>query len=561
MKLNHRLSTRLILSIFLLLVVTLVSIAVPSYFAIVNESDKVLTTQMSERVMCAWDVASGLDSTSKTQDEAKRAFEQYVLSRKVGEKGYGYAVSSKGIGIYHPDKAQVGASLLEQSQIKEMVANISKFDMQKYGMAQVLRVNYVIGGERKFAYYTYYKPWDMIIVLSGYPAEFQGAKNIALQITVFVGAIILLIASALTFLLAKSITKPITELSEAIAEVKGGNLKIEKLKVMGKDEVATLRQSFNDMVFNMSGVIRGIQASTAQLSGQSDTLFQISKELSNTSDEVSGAIDQVASGATDQAADLVDISGIIQAFGRELDKISELINNVYDNSKVINGKANESNTQLQALVNSISNIRKSFGEVSDRISTLGASINQIGEITSAINSIADQTNLLALNAAIEAARAGEAGRGFSVVADEIRKLAEQSKLSSESINRIIGEVTAEAGEVIQTTNSVNLELKEQTTIIEGSINSFKDIVSSIEEIIPQIEQINDSTKEIDKKKTEIIDRVETASSVAEETSATSEEISASAQELNASAEEVSNSANRSSEIARKISHQLNRFKA
>lgn len=560
MKLRHRLSTRLIVSIFLLIVTTLASIAVPSYFAIVNESDKVLTTQMSERVMCAWDVAAGLSSTSKTQEEAKKAFEQYILSRHVGEKGYGYAVTSNGIGLYHPDKNQVGINLLDQSQIKEMTANISKFEKQEYGMAQVLKINYVHNGDKQFAYYTYYRPWDMIIILSGYTNEFQEAKNVALRITVLVGIVVLIAASILVFLLANKLTKPITEISRSMEEVKKGNLNIEKLKVNGQDEVSMLKQSFNEMLFNVSGMIKGIQANTTQLNIQSDTLSDVSRELTTAADEVSGAIEQVSNGATAQAADLVDISGIIQDFGNELDKISLLINNVYDSSTVINGKAQESNTQLQALINSIKHIREAFREVSDRIGTLGASINTIGEITSAINSIADQTNLLALNAAIEAARAGEAGRGFSVVADEIRKLAEQSKISSESINKIVGEVTSEATEVITTTNDVNTELKNQTSIIESSIGSFKDIVSSIEEILPQIEQINDATKLIGEKKVEIVTRVETASSVAEETSATSEEISASAQEMNSSAEEVSNSANLLTGVAQKISSQLNRFK-
>jgi methyl-accepting chemotaxis protein len=432
--------------------------------------------------------------------------------------------------------------------------------MQEYGMAKVLKVNYVNNGADKFAYYTYYEPWDMIIALSGFTSEFQEAKDIALQVTVFVGIVILLIASVITYFLSKSITKPIVAISESMTQVKNGNLRIDAVKIKGRDEVSVLGESFNAMLLNVSNMIKGIQANTTKLEEQSSTLSTVSTELNKTSDEVSGAIGQVANGATEQASDLVDISGIIQDFGSDLDKISMLIDKVYGNSRVISGKANESNSELQALVDSIKSIRESFKEVSNKISRLGANINQIEEITGAINSIADQTNLLALNAAIEAARAGEAGRGFSVVADEIRKLAEQSKLSSESINRIIGEVTSEATDVIITTNDMNEGLKEQTSIIEGSITSFKDIVNSMEEILPQIEQINDATKQIDKKKGDIINRVEAASSVAEETSATSEEISASAEEMNSSAEEVSKSASSLSEASQKISAQLNRFK-
>ncbi|MBL4934161.1 hypothetical protein JK636_00150 [Clostridium sp. YIM B02515] len=314
------------------------------------------------------------------------------------------------------------------------------------------------------------------------------------------------------------------------------------------------------MLLKVSGMIKGIQANTTQLEEQSGTLSKVSLELSKTSYEVSGAIGEVANGATEQAADLVNISGIIQDFGNDLDKISKLVVNVYGNSKLISSKAANSNSELKALVDSIKNIEQSFEGVSAKIGKLGSNINQIQQITSAIKSIADQTNLLALNAAIEAARAGEAGRGFSVVADEIRKLAEQSKVSSENINRIISEITSEANDVITTTDAVTTELKDQSSIIEGSITSFRDIVSSMEEIIPQIEQINGATKQIDEKKEDIIKRVEAASAVAEETSASSEEISASAEEMNSSAEEVSNSSKLLNDVSQKISAQLNRFK-
>lgn len=560
MKLRNKLSTKLILSIYVLLIITLVSIAVPSYFAIVNESDKVLTTQMEERVMCAWDVANGLDTTSISQETAKKAFEQYIVSRKVGDNGYGYAVTSAGVGLYHTDKSQVGVSLVNQEQIKVMLSNISKFDMQQYGMAQVLKVNYVHNDENKFAYYTYYKPWDTIIALSGYTSEFQGAKDKALQITVFVGIFILIIASLIAYLLSKSITKPIVKISEAMTEVKNGNLRINNIKIEGKDEVSALGNNFNAMVLNVSSMIEGIQANADRLKIQSSTLSNVSIELSKSSEEVSSAINQVANGATEQASNLVDISGIFEDFGTELDKILVLIDNVHGNSKIINGKASGSNSQLQKLVDSIEKIRQSFLGVSNKINELGGNINQIQEITTAINNIADQTNLLALNAAIEAARAGEAGRGFSVVADEIRKLAEQSKHSSKSISKIIGQVTSGAGDVINTTNDVSLELKAQTSTIEASINSFRDIITSIEQILPKVEEINNATQQIDRRKSEIINRIESASLVAEETSSTSEEISSSAEEMNSSASEVSNSASSLSEASQKISDQLNKFK-
>ncbi|OAV41022.1 methyl-accepting chemotaxis protein [Clostridium saccharobutylicum] len=215
---------------------------------------------------------------------------------------------------------------------------------------------------------------------------------------------------------------------------------------------------------------------------------------------------------------------------------------VDSNSREIGSMASDSSNEMNELNISVTNIGKSFKEFYNKIITLGKDINEINEITNLINSISEQTNLLALNAAIEAARAGESGKGFSVVAEEIRNLAEQSKDSSESISKLISEISGNADEIVQESVMMDDEMRNQAKIIENSILSFKKIIGAVDEVIPKIETVKTSAENIENHKNTILNRIDGLSSVSAEVSASSEEISASSEEVNASTEEVASSA-------------------
>jgi methyl-accepting chemotaxis protein len=222
--------------------------------------------------------------------------------------------------------------------------------------------------------------------------------------------------------------------------------------------------------------------------------------------------------------------------------------------------AQSSNAQLSALIETINIISNSFDNVSGKIQGLGIKISEINKITDVINSIAAQTNLLSLNASIEAARAGDAGRGFAIVAEEIRKLAEQSKSSSNDINRLIQDISKETSIVVSTTNGVNDDLKQQTNVIEVSVDNFKKIIEAINAILPQIEEINSTVEEINNEKDQIVKTIHSTASISEENSASSEEIAASTQEVTVSAENLANTAQLLADNYNNLIKQVNNFK-
>ncbi|WP_257675823.1 methyl-accepting chemotaxis protein [Clostridium felsineum] len=393
------------------------------------------------------------------------------------------------------------------------------------------------------------------LLLSQSNKDFKDASIMLFIITI----ILVLFGSVLSFIILVLIKSFIKDFTVAINEVADGNFSIE-INKDGNNEFSTLSKLLDRTIDSMSMLMNEISNKSKEINDQVVSLSAVSEEMSATSQEVSNAIMEVSNGSVKQADELVDMSNSFNNFGKEIDNIKKIVNDVNITAKEVTSKANVSNDQLKNLVSSVQRMNGSFEVVIEKINKLVLSVDQINTITSLINSIADQTNLLALNAAIEASRAGEAGKGFAVVADEIRKLAEQSKNSSTKISILADDIKDETKGVLSTTQEVSGTLNSQVTVIDNSIVSFKDIMDAIEKIIPQINKVNGAMDNVIRQKGSIIERIEDASAVAEENSASSEEINASTEQMTSSSIEVANSAERLSENANMMVEAIKQFK-
>ncbi|MBU3209487.1 methyl-accepting chemotaxis protein [Clostridium algidicarnis] len=367
------------------------------------------------------------------------------------------------------------------------------------------------------------------------------------------------IAIIIMFQISRSIIKPLSNLVLASKDISNGNLN-SKIDIHSNDEIGILANSFNHMGESLKIAITSIKENTSTVNDMASNLKSISEQTSLATGEVTMAVQEVANGTSQQTNDLLDISTSMYSLAEELEVIEKKVTEVKDSSILTEEKAVVSKDQINLLLESINNVNTSFKTMVNKINNLNISVSQIGNITDVINGISDQTNLLALNAAIEAARAGEAGKGFSVVAEEVRNLAEQSKDSTEKIQTLIKSISSETTDVITTSDEVIITVKNQNQIVNDTLSAFNDILSSIHNISPLVDNTNTALKSTLKSKDIILEKIDTITAVAEETSASSEEISASSEEILASSETVSKFASDLNIVSEKLSIETDRFK-
>ena len=396
---------------------------------------------------------------------------------------------------------------------------------------------------------------------------FLGVEKSVINSEVFnlmsqIGLIILcviIVAIIISIIFANSITKNVGKIVTSLNKISKGDL-TEVCEVRTRDETGFIAESLNNMSKNVATLVNEIKQNYFNLQENAENLSSVSEVMSLSSEQVSSSIQDVAGGASNQAKDLIEITSIVSDFSQGLEKIIMSIRDTEANSKSIEGMASKSNKEMNYVIDSLNNTSNSFKDFMGKISKLGEGIAQINEITTFINTIADQTNLLALNAAIEAARVGEEGRGFAVVSDEIRKLAEQTKISSKNINDLIGNISKDSKDLIESSGNMDRELNDQVSVINTTVGSFKRIIKSVNDIIPMIDEANKSAIVVNKQQDFIIEKVGETSSIAEEVSASSEEIAASAEEMSASTQEVNATAKTLMDMTLKIRNLVDKFK-
>lgn len=389
----------------------------------------------------------------------------------------------------------------------------------------------------------------------------KSANNIGMMIVLFT-VIFAFISVALSIFISGKISKPIKYIAEHLKRIGEGDFteNVSSKYLNFEDEIGEITKSVQNMQEDIKEMLLHMKDSSVTIENEAERLLVSSEEMTNSSDEVANAIHDVAEGISNQATELTQVTSIVGNFGDKIDYAVKELDKINKNSTQIDSNANLSNKKMQEMSNSIKNMKEFFDKFVYMISKLGDNVNNINEMSNLINNISEQTNLLALNAAIEAARAGESGKGFAVVAEEIRNLAEQSKASSESINKLIENISKDTNVIKDNTESMNKDLNTQVIIIEDTINAFRSIIESIEEIVPKIQNVSQAAQAIDTEKDKVLSMVEGSSAISEQISAASEEISASAQEMNGCTKEVCLTAEKLSNMTKVMNDQVNKFK-
>lgn len=482
---------------------------------------------------------------------------------KLGQTGSAFMTKEDGTIISNPNKDLVIKMYNPIEEAKKDSSQLALANVEKKMSEGQMGIDkYQYKGVTRYVGYAPVKgtEWSLGVAI---PMGEVLSELDSLKISVIIAFILfLLMGFIIIYIIASSISKGIKSTSRHLDLLAKGNLceEISPKYLKLKDEVGDMTNSMKTMQLSLRETINRIKENSSNINMQSGNLSSVAQEISSSSQNVAEAINEIARGTGSQSDDLINVTEIINDFSKKLSGMVSEIQIVDLNSREISTMANESNNEMNKLNQSVTKVSGSFKTFNGKIVGLGKGINEINEITNIINNIAGQTNLLALNAAIEAARAGESGRGFSVVADEIRKLAEQSKVSSENISKLINEISKDTDVIVQDSVEMDDELINQVGIINSSITSFRKIIESVNEIIPKIQTVKNSAEDIDRDKNTILTRVDGASAVALEVSASSEEIAASSEEMNASTEEVFAASQILSTMTAGMLGEVNKFK-
>ncbi|GAA0077731.1 methyl-accepting chemotaxis protein [Clostridium sp. CTA-5] len=371
--------------------------------------------------------------------------------------------------------------------------------------------------------------------------------------------ICIVVFSFIALKIVEMFKKEVKEINGALEEVASGNLSI-KAEIDGNNEFDQMKKYINRTIESFSNIVGGLKGKSTDIDTKSEDLKVVSESLTSSVNNISEAIGNVATGAEEQAGDMVEITTILNNFSNNIDNFIDNLQYLNKSSNEITERANLSSIKMDELAETFKYIQESIKSFVVKISNLSITINEVSNITSLINGIAEQTNLLALNAAIESARVGEAGKGFAVVADEIRKLAEQSRESSNNITTLINGVSEDTRAIVDDSSIINDKLTDSSLVITDSLSSFKNIIVSIDEIVPRINDLNVASQDINKEKNTIFEKIEKSTSIAQEMSAASEEVVASLSEMNEGCEGVSTTANNLNELTNTFESEIQLFK-
>ncbi|RNB86757.1 methyl-accepting chemotaxis protein [Brevibacillus nitrificans] len=368
-----------------------------------------------------------------------------------------------------------------------------------------------------------------------------------------------LLAIAVGWYMTKKIARPILQIAQAAEQIAAGNVALDPIQVKNRDEIGMLAESFHKMAANLRELIQKVGLTSGQVVAYSEQLRASAEQTTEATNQIADSIQGVANGTEVQGQGAQESARAMGEMAVGIGQIAEAVASVSEEAAKSNQEAKNGDEMLQAVMQQMNAISQSTNETTAVIQQLRERSAHIGKIIDVITGIADQTNLLSLNAAIEAARAGEQGRGFAVVAHEVRKLAEQSRHSSEQISGLIHDIQSDTEKVVQAMAQDSQEVAAGLEYVRKTGDGFARIVHSVESVSNQIHELSSVSEEMSASAQQVSASIEEMSKIAKDTADNAQNVASASEEQLASMEEITASAVSLAQMAEELESLIKRF--
>ena len=491
-----------------------------------------------------------------TVDLAINQLEDYIKSIKVGEQGYAFIVTGDGYYLATTDAEKN----LKVKISEDSVGKISQVGKTITDAKESMLVRNDAFGADSYVSVTPIGTTGLKLVLVLPTEEFHAGINKIMYANIMVFVMILISISLLIiYLFNNRINMPLTKLIGSAKGLASGDL-TTAVSVERDDEIGELAEDFKIMSNNFKKIITDVNRMAQQVASSGQELCSGSEQSAVGTQEIAQSIVKVAEAVAEQSTLIDKAAESVAVISNSINTASDSAEKTLENVESSAVSAKNGYTSVKSAIGQMENIDAKINEAAETVLKLGTQSKQIGEIVSTISDIAGQTNLLALNAAIEAARAGEQGRGFAVVADEVRKLAEQSQVAAKHIADLIREIQTQTTKAVEFMETGTQEVKLGSQLVGDAGKTFSEIVTKVDKVTLDVKLVVAEIKKIVQERDSMVKLIDNLEVIGTKTSDQSQNVSATVEEQAATLEQLAAVSRSLSEMSQELHKVVNSFK-